>query len=116
MWGSLLTLQDLLGVGGEGHFESRFFTFRRSVQSLERQLGREIGAWLQRSPSLQAKLRIVELFACTSRRETVRVSMYKIHTKQNYCETKTDSSLGDSIGKTSPKMLCSVTLHLNNSL
>ena len=63
-------------MGGEGHFESQFFAFRRKVQELEGQLGREIGAWLQRSPSLQAKLRIMELFQWSSRRDTVRVRTY----------------------------------------
>ena len=65
----------MLSLSAEGQFESKFFVFRRKVQQLERQLAHEIGAWLQRSPSLQAKLRIMELFQCSSRRETVRVSL-----------------------------------------
>ena len=67
---ALLPCQDLL----LSHFESQFFAFRRKVQQLERELGGEIGAWLQRSPSLQARLRIMGLFQCSSRRDTVRVS------------------------------------------
>ena len=66
-------LQDLLSLGPDSQFEGHFFVFRCKVQQLERRLGLEIGAWLQRSPSLQAQLRIMELFQYTSHRDTVRV-------------------------------------------
>lgn len=67
-------LQDLLSLSLDGHFESQFFSFRCKVQQLEKQLGKELGAWLHRSPSLQAQLRIMEMFQCVSHREAVRVS------------------------------------------
>lgn len=71
----MYTLQDLLSLRVDGHFESQFFSFRCKVQRLEKQLGQELGAWLHRSPSLQAQLRIMEMFQCVSRREAVRVSV-----------------------------------------
>ena len=67
--------QDLLSLSMDGHFESQFFSFRRKVQQLDKQFGQELGAWLQRSPSLQAQLRIMEMFQCSSHREVVRVSI-----------------------------------------
>ena len=57
----------------DSQFESQFFSFRRKVQQLEKQLGQEVGAWLHRSSSLQTQLRIMEMFQYSSQREVVKV-------------------------------------------
>lgn len=68
-------LQDLLTLGVDSCFESQFFSFRRVVQQLESKLGRELGLWLHRCPSLRAQLRVMEMFQYTSRRDAVKVCL-----------------------------------------
>ena len=69
----IIILQDLLSLSVDSQFESQFFSFRRMVQQLEKQLGQEVGAWLHRSSSLQTQLRIMEMFQYSSQREVVKV-------------------------------------------
>lgn len=55
-------------------FEEHFFHFRSSVKGFEKQLVVTLNKLLDHTPSLQAKLRVVEMFQGVFKREAIMVS------------------------------------------
>lgn len=56
-------------------FEEHFFHFRSAVKSFEKQLVGALKQTLDDTASLQAKLRVLEMFQGMFRREAIKVSM-----------------------------------------
>lgn len=69
-----ISLQDLLCLDAECCFEEHFFRFRSSVKSFESQLGETLDGILDHTPSLPAKLGVLEMFQGVFRREAIMVS------------------------------------------
>ena len=67
-------LQDLLSLEADSLFEEHFFHFRSSVKGFEKQLVVTLKQLLDHTPSLQAKLRVVEMFQGVFKREAIMVS------------------------------------------
>ena len=66
-------MQDLLSLEDDSSFEEHFFHFRSSVKGFERQLVDTLDQILDHTPSLQAKLRVLELFQGVFKREAIMV-------------------------------------------
>ena len=66
--------QDLLSLESDCSFEERFFHFRSSVKGFEKQLVGCLDQILDHTPSLLAKLRVVEMFQGIFKRDAIKVS------------------------------------------
>ena len=66
--------QDLLSLEPECRFEEKFFQFRSTIKSLEHRLSSVLQQTFDQCPTLEAELRVLEMFQGVSKREAVQVS------------------------------------------
>jgi hypothetical protein len=64
----------LLSLEPDCSFEEHFFHFRSSVKGFEKQLVGCLDQILDHTPSLPAKLRVVEMFQGIFKRDAIKVS------------------------------------------
>lgn len=71
-----LKLQDLLNLDPDCSFEENFFHFRSKVKDLEQFLLPALNRAFAGAPTLQAQLRVLELYQGISRRDSIRVCLW----------------------------------------
>ena len=85
----MLTTQDVLNLEPDCSFEENFFHFRSKVKGLEQFLVPALNRAFVSAPTLQAQLRVLEMYQGVSRRDNIKVHTYYTYLLCYTCEIRT---------------------------